>query len=79
MSSPEDAHISRRELSLVVDRIGEQLKALESRLTVKILIAAVAGSALGKALSPTVAVAIGAAGALGWGVKAVIVAVIHSR
>lgn len=67
---PEDEHISRRELKLM-------LKELESRLTVKILIAAVAGSAIGKAVSPSVAVALGALGALGWGAKAVVVAVIH--
>lgn len=73
----DETHITRRELGLVIDKIGEQLKALESRLTVKILLAAVAGSALGKAISPTVAAAVAAAGALGWGVKVVVVTLFH--
>lgn len=74
MSDDDQEPITRRELGLVLDKIAEQFKALESRLTVKILLAAVAGSALGKALSPTVAVALGALGVTGWAVKAVFVA-----
>lgn len=74
---PDDHVITRRELGLVLDKIAEQFKTLESRLTVKILIAAVAGSALGKTLSPSVAAGVAAVGVIGWGVKVLIVGLLH--
>ena len=75
--SDDDAHITRRELGLVLTALREELKSLESRLTVKLLLVVVAGSAVGKAISPTVAALAAAIGAAGWFLKALIVGFLH--
>lgn len=77
MSEDDDTHVTRREMGMILDTLHQELKTLESRLTVKLLLVVVAGSAVGKAISPTVAAVVTAVGVTGWFLKALILGFLH--
>lgn len=78
MTDDGDRHVTARELGLVIDTIREASKALESRLTVKILLATLVGTSIGKVIGPAAATAAAAVGVAGWwGCKILVAALLH--
>jgi hypothetical protein len=57
--------------------LDEKFRAMESRLTLKLVLATLAAGAVGKAVGPTVAALIATLGAIGWAIKVLILALLH--
>lgn len=73
----EEDPVTQRQVGDLATLFEEKLRSLENRLTLKIVAATVAASALGKAIGPSTVAALAALGVAGWMVKTLAVFLMH--
>lgn len=69
--------VTQRQVNDLKELLQAQFRALENRLTLKIVVAMVAASAVGKAIGPSTVETLAALGVAGWLAKTVIVFLTH--
>lgn len=69
--------VTQRQVHDLAKLIEEKLRSMENRVTLKIVVATIAASALGKQLGPSTMAALAALGVVGWTIKSVLVFLLH--